>query len=446
MSRSNTAGCAVFSPCGRYWIRFRSIDNALLLQVVDKSAMSDEVMHISQVRPTLGARLTPKLIEEISSSAGVKRDLDTFSMMMHTALVGQSPALSFFIENCEEMHHRIRKQAQGHQNQLNSLAGRETNDDISAESQTLSSAHEDPVERAFFHQQRFFTLDYCVHFIRAIFPIPLEPFDPARHTEQVEEQQPSPESFLPEDKSRAPIDHASIKEIDALRIKVRQLSADNKKMKRENEALTLLSNEKMSEMQRICDDLQRRAVNEGELRRLKRELMDAHKKIAALEQMNEKLKREAVNSRRSPAISPRRSTPPGNSAARRPSPSSNDYRGKRGRFDTPPSTRHVAGGTPVLDGLSRTQGKHVSPAGSRSSTPPRSPRPAWGQHQPRMELRSPLKGGGYHSTSMDTLAAESEGSSHRGATSSTFDRLYRTDTAVSASSRRQKDTSRLLFY
>ncbi|CUG89909.1 Hypothetical protein, putative [Bodo saltans] len=452
--------CAVFSPCGRYWVRFRCQGEYMLLLVTgkDSTAANNNNSHsagsggvvvggLDAMRPTLAAKLDAHIVEDISTSAGVKKDFRNFSSMIYNALIGKSASVSFFIENCDEMKTRIRSHAHGtqtgehhrrhdahrdtpnesqeygHEGSSNSGSNANSSGEIDGlHGTTQDSTPASLFEREFFLQRKFFTLDYWVDFTRAIFPVPLEPYAPEVHTLCMPGQG---------------IEAAEQQEDQ--RNMIARLSAENKKLKRENEALTLLSTEKMAEMQRVCEDLQRRAVNEAEYRKLKKDFADAKKRVEMLERTNDKLQRE-LSSR---APTPRRTASPSTTVPRVVS--------RTGRFDTPPATRtsveHQRGRSPVAY-------QNRSQTSSRASTPPRSPRPAWGQHQPTIAKHLSPRFIGLSTSGESNFSSVGDSQFGYGARkhaspanrSSPHDRLYMMDTAASTNSRRIRDPNRALFH
>lgn len=412
----------------------------MLLLVAPKETASQSVAPSGAVdaRPTLAAKLDARIVDDISTSAGVKKDFHNFSSMMYNALIGKSASVSFFVENCDEMKARLR--SNGHNgpdsrfddDDSSSLTvshlhsdddGSHNNSDHVMDHMRRSSYGGDATSEMEFLQKKYFTLDYCVDFTRAIFPVPLEHYTPEVHTLNAHVGQTT---------------DGEQQQHDDQRNVIRRLQAENKKLKRENEALTLLSTEKMAEMQRVCEDLQRRAVNEVEYRKLKKDFAEAKKRIEMLERTNDKLQRSEVS--RHPT--PRRVPTPTPATAPR---SAN----RLGRFDTPPPER----GSANHRGRSPSQ---RSPATSRASTPPRSPRPAWGQHQATVSKRlttSPrfvgLSTSGesqYSGTSYGGYGAHKDIVNAGRRTTSPHDRLYMMDTAASTNLRRTRDPHRALFH
>lgn len=395
--------CAVFSPCGRFFVKFTSDAERIVITVYPKEEQSQRV---------LAAALDKAAVEQISTDAGVKKEFPNFANMIYNALIGKSPSVKFSIENCEEMQQRIRTKK--------SLSGRgilsppppPAHNDSSVDSAHSHSSSEtslNDAERNFFHHQRFFTLDYEVDFTWAIFPIPLNSV----------EQSKCGSSPKCDSDSR----HHSSDEVTKLKQQLKAALDETKRVRRENEALTFLSNQKMAELHRICEDLQKKSVSEMEHRRLRHELTEANNRVIQLEKVNEKLKREVAAAARQSASRP--SPPRAGGVPTRPlTPIRSEgsvSNQKRNRFDTPTRERDGASVGPK----GRTGGRNVSPSHSRSSTPPRSPRPA---------------------AAKLGISFESSSSRERQRSSpSTFERLYRSDTHSSSNARRTLDPNRALF-
>lgn len=267
--------CCVFSPCGRYVVRFQSDGNQTLhIDVRD---------HVSHDGP--GSHLTATLNEpqvlQLTTAAGVRKSFKSFSEMAYHALIGRASCVKFFVESCAEMKQRITADVQHRCAAQQPSASTTT----TTTSTTLDlSVQSDVAEEVL--AQRFLTIDYDVDFTRAVFPIPLE----ARSTSDScvnlcsvgdgsrtgsDLAQPAmgrSGSASPEvvDTVKAVPSPQPSEELRAALSTIARLREENDKLRREKEALTQLSREKMLEMQRLCEDFQRRAQDTAEVERLRR--------------------------------------------------------------------------------------------------------------------------------------------------------------------------------
>ncbi|KAG5492607.1 hypothetical protein JKF63_01186 [Porcisia hertigi] len=226
------AECTVYSPCGRYVIRFSSDAAQPLLRLTvtenskrpikgesvaaddsnscktlaTPSAATAPLTSSSALHPLrLVASLTETDVLALTTSAGVRKSFSNFSQMLYDALIGRSPCVHFFVETVAEMKERIQQDVQRQvtstkiapgaearppcgkhagdlQVSLSALdpltvsgANMRTNTGkgrvCTAVGDTVIELDEDVASEVL--EQRFFTLDYDVDFTRAIFPIPL---------------------------------------------------------------------------------------------------------------------------------------------------------------------------------------------------------------------------------------------------------------------------------
>ena len=326
-------------------------------------------------QPDYRAVLDAVQVEEITTNAGVRKEFEAFAKMIFSALVGSNTSVSFFVENCAEMEKRIRERRMGatESNKKDTLdnsllSGSSTHAAEDDAERDEEDGDEASLRRRFFHQQLFFSLDYNVDFTRALFPIPL--------SSAANQQLPPPHKHTPTSHRDAapnatPLSSHSGEEyrekfLEASKDKKR-LEHEVKRLKKENEALTKLCNERMTEMQR---PVRRPAVQdwlEAETRKLKRELVDAQQRVRQLESLTDSLRREVKAAAATGG-------PASRSPLRRPSPSrlvgpaTQPQSVRQRRFDTPPHSRAVPSAP-----------RDSSRQSSRASPPPRSPRPAWGQ-------------------------------------------------------------------
>lgn len=409
-------------------------------------------------------------VEEITTNAGVRKEFDAFSKMIFSALVGSNTSVSFFVENCAEMERRIRERRVG--STLSTTARMKMDESADGtkkeghrDDRDNSSADEDEgaldddeenddeasIRRRFFHQQLFFSLDYDVDFTRALFPIPLSHSSSAtlKSGRSLTTTLREPQSLLPSSSSAAAKgsgedDGYRAKYVEASRDK-KKLELEVKRLKKENDALTKLCNERMTEMQRLCDDLQVKIGSEAETRRLKKDLAEAQRRVQQLESLNDSLRREVkaaaasgVNSRSSPLRRP--------SPSRLVGPATQPQSVRQRRFDTPPHNATSSSRAAPLHGAPRDSSRQSS----RASTPPRSPRPAWGQRAPPQPTNRSLHSS-YDSLTSDNGPSKPQrrfDSPRKGpmvSPRSAHQRLYMTDTASSSGLRHKYDRDRLLL-
>ena len=372
------------------------------------------------------ARVTAKTAVDISARAGVVKDYETFGRMVYNAMIGKTPCVTFYIETCDEMKTRIRAE----QSRLtDSEIGR--HDSSEDEPASLHSGASQEL------QQRFFTLDYDVDFTRAMFPIPLVE-GPATLDEPI--VQPAPSSGI------GPTSHKNSPQAtrpDASTVHHHHTGAttasfeavveENRRLKKQVDALTILSKEKMVEMQRECDGLQRRIAIEG---RLRQELAAAKASARLLQEEKQALQRQlaAAESRGRKGRDPSREglTPRSGSRA--------------SSVDSRSSSRRIPGASPAPDG--RTGGRRgASPvvAGAhrpnRFDTPPKRRLP--GDSPSASANRSGSSKGRQLYEDVSVTTASSSGSKPSRFTSppslisSTHERLFSMNTAA----QRQKSTS-----
>ncbi|CAC9544403.1 conserved hypothetical protein [Leishmania infantum JPCM5] len=222
--------CTVYSPCGRYVVRFASDAEQQLLHLTvtgnasrpikgDASAADDsgcvKTLVAAATEPLtsssahhplrLVASLTETDVLALTTSAGVRKSFAKFVQMLYDALIGRSPCVHFFVETVTEMKERIQRDVQRHATPSRIARGAEAgpqsrrragkldidsaalasltmtgNEDTAntdkgrvrtAVGDTVIELDEDIASEVL--EQRFLTLDYDVDFTRAIFPIPL---------------------------------------------------------------------------------------------------------------------------------------------------------------------------------------------------------------------------------------------------------------------------------
>ncbi|KEG05495.1 hypothetical protein DQ04_21331000, partial [Trypanosoma grayi] len=274
--------CCVHSPCGRYLVRYKSDMETMCIDVVPKVSSFEP-------SPTIhyAAVLRECHVAEITTAAGVRKEFAAFADMTYNAMIGRSPCVKFFIETCEEMKSRITAEV--------AQRGRNCVTDDSETSQLPESSR----------TQRFFTLDYDVDFTRAVFPVPLVERTPAAAAEAAAaannaepqrrtsvcpqlhhqlRQQHQQQCVTPQDDepTRAEVDSSSNSSGQAAIIT--KLRAENDKLRRENDALTRLSREKMLEMQRLCEDFQKRVEGAHEVERLTKKLSSLRARLRRAEE------------------------------------------------------------------------------------------------------------------------------------------------------------------
>ncbi|CAG9582545.1 conserved hypothetical protein [Leishmania major strain Friedlin] len=222
--------CTVYSPCGRYVVRFASDAEQQLLRLTvtgntsrpskgDASAAdgsgcvktlvaaaAEPLTSSSALHPLrLVASLTETDVLALTTSAGVRKSFAKFAQMLYDALIGRSPCVHFFVETVAEMKERIQRDVQRQATPSRTARGAEarppsrrrageldidsaalaslavTLNDVTANADkgcvrtavgdTVIELDEDIASEVL--EQRFLTLDYDVDFTRAIFPIPL---------------------------------------------------------------------------------------------------------------------------------------------------------------------------------------------------------------------------------------------------------------------------------
>ncbi|KAG5466771.1 hypothetical protein LSCM1_00948 [Leishmania martiniquensis] len=223
--------CTVYSPCGRYVVRFAwDAERQLLLltitgnplrpitsgapaaeeksreKAVAATAEDEPLTSSSELHPLrLVASLTEADVLALTTSAGVRKSFANFAQMLYDALIGRSSCVRFFVETVAEMKERIQRDVQRQERPSRSArcteAGpstRRRSGELDIDSATLTSLSmtgdgvvvdrgngrvraavgdtvieldEDIASEVL--AQRFLTLDYDVDFTRAIFPIPL---------------------------------------------------------------------------------------------------------------------------------------------------------------------------------------------------------------------------------------------------------------------------------
>ncbi|ORC92326.1 uncharacterized protein TM35_000045400 [Trypanosoma theileri] len=340
--------CCVHSPCGRYIVRYKCDAESMCIDVVPKVSAFEPSPSIHYV-----ALLRDSHVVEITTAAGVRKEFSGFADMTYNALIGRSPCVRFFIETCEEMRSRITAEV--------AQRGRGLSDSYNDDSETSQLSESS-------RTQRFFTLDYDVDFTRAVFPVPLvhmkaegdtattpltaENGGNSRHTTGAHyhhHHRPSQDQPHLHAQKVMLVEGGTIKKepgcdsgkddennsnnncsSDDSKTVIARLQAENEKLKRENEALTRLSREKMLEMQRLCEDFQQRVEGARDAERLQKKLTalrvrlrqaeeerdEAHAAFARLKQRTLRSSPQCESSRRSVRTQ------------------------RRSRFDTPSPSHH----------------------------------------------------------------------------------------------------------
>ncbi|KAG5467309.1 hypothetical protein CUR178_00951 [Leishmania enriettii] len=221
--------CTVYSPCGRYVVRFASDAEQQLLRLTITgnasgllksdvpaaesscgktvaAAENGSLTSSSALHPLrLAASLTEADVLALTTSAGVRKSFASFAQMLYDALIGRSSCVHFFVETVAEMKERIQRDVQRQEPpsrvaqctevrpsrqrcpgelDIDSAAlapvpmpgdGSVTNTGKgrvrTVVGDTVIELDEDIASEVL--EQRFLTLDYDVDFTRAIFPIPL---------------------------------------------------------------------------------------------------------------------------------------------------------------------------------------------------------------------------------------------------------------------------------
>ncbi|KAK7199098.1 hypothetical protein NESM_000878800 [Novymonas esmeraldas] len=301
--------CTVYSPCGRYVVRFASNtqqqqQQQLRLTVTrntgrscnsgeaaataanaercstsaagDPVAVAPPLTSSSALEPPpLTATLSDKDVVALTTSAGVRKTFSTFAQMLYDALIGRSASVRFYVETVAEMKERIQRdvQQQQHQQQpppptvplstekLNHGCRVRRESDAAVPGRVCARVGDTVIEldddvAAEVLEQHFLTLDYDVDFTRAIFPIPLlSAVGEGRGGGTTGEPTPPPAAAA----TRAPMPAASAsaeQELRRAREVAARLEVENARLRRENDALVQLSRQKMHEMQRLCEDFQ----------------------------------------------------------------------------------------------------------------------------------------------------------------------------------------------
>ncbi|CCW69401.1 unnamed protein product [Phytomonas sp. Hart1] len=313
--------CSVFSPCGRYLVRFRSDGKTRLdLEVRPKqfaaqaSVVKLSTEHggesISTATESLFASLDEIQVQELTTAAGVRKSLKIFSEMMYRALIGRTSCVKFYVERCDEMKRRIgldirrRHQRQPHDSSApqDDLKEGEVADEVNT---TLNlSLNSDIAEDIL--SQSFFTMDYDVDFTRAVFPIPL---GPVREGIPTSDSNPQSRALTattcgqstaggsttggPTNPRKGPSasssSRASSPGVLEGRLKealhaLEKARGTNHKLRRENETLIQLSKEKMLEMQRLCEDFQSHVGATAELEKLRGKNTELRMKLRLAEE------------------------------------------------------------------------------------------------------------------------------------------------------------------
>ncbi|KAH9601773.1 hypothetical protein LSM04_007533 [Trypanosoma melophagium] len=408
--------CCVHSPCGRYFVRYKCDAESMCIDVIPK---------VSAFEPSPSAHYVALLrdshVVEITTAAGVRKEFSGFADMTYNALIGRSPCVRFFIETCEEMRSRITAEV--------AQRGRGLSDSCNDDSETSQLSESS-------RTQRFFTLDYDVDFTRAVFPVPLvhmkaegepvaaaatpltaegtgnsrratgvhyhhyrnhhlhSPDQPHLHTQRAmlveggtKKKEPGCDNNKVDDNNNIKNDNDNDNKnihcsSGGSKTIIARLQAENEKLKRENEALTLLSREKMLEMQRLCEDFQQRVDGARDAERLQKKLTalrirlrqaeeerdEAHAAFARLKQRTLRSSSQCESNRRSVRTQ------------------------RRSRFDTPsPSHNHRRQKEREHEELKQQQQQQQGTRGSTSRRPGDSPAPR-GRTGGRPELRVTSRG------------------------------------------------------
>jgi hypothetical protein len=241
------------------------------------------------------AVLDESRVEEISAAAGARKDLSTFARMLHAALLGATPTLSFYVENCVEMKARIaRRPLTGAAPTARAEAPRDADEMV-----------DDAVRQEFFVRQRFLTLDYDVEFTRAVYAIPLEEVGSIGSSANAASKCGGTTLSIvgsPGAPFERGVGPQSSEEVDrlvgALRETIDIQQRDLERLQRENAALTILAKEKMSQMKKFCEDVNRRVGDPEMLRRMREQNQQYQREVLLLEKENHSLRREVERLRR----------------------------------------------------------------------------------------------------------------------------------------------------
>ncbi|KPA86125.1 putative mitochondrial hypothetical protein [Leptomonas pyrrhocoris] len=353
------AECTVYSPCGRYVVRFTSnaqqqqlwLDvrtNSLGLPPLNGAPLSKQPpVHAGSVvvsRNTAGivwgpsrdavpssltatpasspprhlvASLSEGDVVALTTSAGVRKSFANFSRMLYDALIGRSACVRFYVETVAEMKERIQRDVLQQRNasspvsspsapapqQQRTTEGSVTGDEGSSatpvsldttnggvaairqgtkESNEVHSGDQKSTRNKTLDricaavgdtvieldadiadevlEQRFITVDYDVDFTRAIFPIPLSEVTETDDDDvQAAKESAAVSAPTVAHKFTAPDTEARLeRELRSTLERLACLENENGKLRRENAALVQLSKQKMHEMQRLCDDFQKR--------------------------------------------------------------------------------------------------------------------------------------------------------------------------------------------
>lgn len=304
--------CSVFTPCGRYAVRCRTDRKTTLELQVRYNAGNASILTLPaatrerQLQQCYTASVTPAVVQELTTAAGVAKPFGVFADMVYHALTGSSASVRFFVETLAEMKRRIASDVKASSNKSSSSSADNSDMNTSARldgSQSRAAAAggggsaaagsscsiELSVSSEFaedLYAQRFFTLDYDVDFTRAIFPIALQATAPsAKETTTINNSNNSSSSPVadadpnhPNTNSAPQADKGSSSSSspkeDMRALWESQRAAEHyrlecERLRRENEALVRLSREKMLEMERLCADFQGHARATAEVDRLR---------------------------------------------------------------------------------------------------------------------------------------------------------------------------------
>eukprot|EP00758_Cryptobia_borreli_P018953 Tbor_TRINITY_DN769_c0_g1::TRINITY_DN769_c0_g1_i1::g.3324::m.3324 len=308
----------VYTPCGRYVVCYEKRQGKKVFSSTGGNTRSSALHFEVYLNDGSGsvssssrgsvymytAIVNEEMVDEITSRAGVKMGIEAFSDMVFAALLGRSPAsLRFYVETFEEMRRRYMGPS--------IAAGEETHQIDSP-------------------KDYFITIDYKADFFKAIFPLPLccverrahqhvegrlisgasvpssvncssvslnqphyngvtslEPLDPSvshviQHTNSPAYHHTTPISQNlqpPHGANNGPVVPSYVyhqqqlcfqEETQRYRSRIETLENDEKKLKKENEALAKLAKDKMFTMQQECGDIQRKVIkDQEELKRLR---------------------------------------------------------------------------------------------------------------------------------------------------------------------------------